>query len=597
MTAPFDAVKGLLLAAFILLFLVWVSSPAVLQRFGLATTEDRAATDLRPPAAVPPLVASSIEPMVPAAPANTHTMPVPPPLAGCVALSRVPARAFSDTTGVYSLAFSPDGETLAVGFVEGEISLWDVTTSRRTSILAENTGDDSSIVNSLTFSLDGTMLASGSGDKTVKLWDVASGQCLHTLTGHTSFVFDVAFSPDGGTLASASNDATIRLWNVATGQPVRTLAGHASWVSSVAFSADGNLLASGSWDRTVKLWDIAKGAVLQTLVCGDSVASVAFSPDGTLLAAGLNDHSITFWNAQTWNVVRTLHGHTSWVRSLAFSPDGKLLASASEDETIRLWCIGQGRNVATLSCVPRGVTAVAFSSDGTTVASASGGRVGGMVQLWDLSAASIAQLPAVLPVLPTPAPPKTVFRNRDVLLQLLEPQNGGATQRQIDDAVNEILERPLTVSTGATAYYTDGKIAVGFSVIKSVRYPGWDVVESRLSFSLSNLTSAPLVVIWDRCSMQLPAGGATNVMHSGQRYIARSEPTIPTTVVQGGVLSDEVIPSSVVYYSEISKEWTIPPGALDGGPFWFTLAVEVNGELKYYTFKFLVTYREVGGSP
>ena len=80
-------------------------------------------------------------------------------------------------------------------------------------------------------------------------------QLLHTLTGHSSYVYSVAFSPDGKTLASASADQTIKLWNL-EGQLLHTLTGHSQLVYSVAFSPDGKTLASASADDTIKLWTI-----------------------------------------------------------------------------------------------------------------------------------------------------------------------------------------------------------------------------------------------------------------------------------------------------------------------------------------------------
>ena len=93
------------------------------------------------------------------------------------------------------------------------IRLWDAVTGAHKRTLTGHTWH----VNSVAFSPDGRTMASGSWDSTICLWNAVTGVHKRTLTGHTWHVNSVAFSPDGRTLASGSDDTTIRLWDAVTG--------------------------------------------------------------------------------------------------------------------------------------------------------------------------------------------------------------------------------------------------------------------------------------------------------------------------------------------------------------------------------------------
>ena len=296
------------------------------------------------------------------------------------------------TGGIRKIAISVGGEHLAVAGSAG-ISLYRIDTFER--VWNAPLTKRGSEVNSVAFSPDGGTLASGSNDGAIILWDAAMGERVLTPAGHIDSVISVAFSPEGTTLASASVDGYsfihVTLWDVATGRRLRTFGDHAEAVYSAAFSPDGTTLALGFEDGSVALWDVTTGKQLRVLVeHSDSterpalpVIDLAFSPDGTTLASML-PKDIVLWNVVTGERLHTLEGDIL-LFSLAFSPDGTMLASGAGAYVI-LWDIMTGERLCTLEGHTEVVYSVAFSPDGTALAS---GSEDGIVILWDISGAAI----------------------------------------------------------------------------------------------------------------------------------------------------------------------------------------------------------------
>jgi WD40 repeat protein/Tfp pilus assembly protein PilF len=195
---------------------------------------------------------------------------------------------------VWTLAFSPDSRLLATGGKDLTIRLWDVKTGgQRVLYRGEAVAGKTQNIRTLAFSPDGETLAAcgapGPQGIQVRAWNVETGQVQFNLD--TGWCDCIAFSPDGKTLAASDGHSTrrncVRLWDLETRQVRAILSGHAELVYHLAFSPDGRTLATGSWDSTVRLWHVATAQPLVILKGHrGAIYCVAFSPDGKTLASG-----------------------------------------------------------------------------------------------------------------------------------------------------------------------------------------------------------------------------------------------------------------------------------------------------------------------
>ena len=312
---------------------------------------------------------------------------------------------------VLGSAISRDGKLLALalggspsGGNDGGVWIYDLDTlGTRVELSGLKT-----TVWSVAFSPDGKTLAACNG-RSLRLWDPTTGEPRSTLdVPHAVRV--LAFSPDGKLLLSAGKESAgangkpaqgvTTVWDLSTLRPKATIKGHGELILGASFSPDGRLLATGSVAAPeVRVWEVAKLPAVTTLVAksaasapnrsvstkgssasfverpspanqgsSDSVTlALAYSPDGRMLALGGEDKMILLRDAATGEVLKTLSGHTDIVAGLAFSPDSQTLASASYDKTVRLWDVAGGGEKAVLQGHKNWVLAVAYAPDGKTL--------------------------------------------------------------------------------------------------------------------------------------------------------------------------------------------------------------------------------------
>jgi WD40 repeat protein/transcriptional regulator with XRE-family HTH domain len=331
------------------------------------------------------------------------------------------AAVFAAGGKVRSVAFSPDGRTLAAGAAGaagGAVRVWDVTGRRAVATLSTDAP-----VRAVAYAPDGRTLGSAGSDGTITLWR-ATGRYrpIVTFPGHGEGINALAFSPDGRTLASGGSDHTVRLWDTAGHRHPAVLAGHTAEVLGVAFAPDGRTVASGGADRVVRLWDRTKLRATATLAgTSDDVNAVSFTPDSTTVIGAGGDGAVRLWDVRSHQITTTLSGHTDYVLGVAldprgtllatagfdesvvlwdlsrsaltarpftevwhaaFSPGGRVLAAADADHTVRLWDVPGRRPLGVLRGHKGAVFSVAFAPDGRTLASAGSG---GTVRLWDVA--------------------------------------------------------------------------------------------------------------------------------------------------------------------------------------------------------------------
>jgi WD40 repeat protein len=208
----------------------------------------------------------------------------------------------------------------------GELAVWDTKTREVRWTYQRERG-----MPSVAFSPDGKTLAVGRFTENCFLFDADTGKLQSTLSGHGASARSLAFSPDGQTLAVGSYDQRIRLWDWQAGKVRQTLTGQEDKVYRLAYTPDGKVLVSGGANGSLCLWDAASGKLLKRLDGG--ALAQAIDPHGKWLATAGNDASVTIRSVADKDRVLAHYAGIMAYRLLVIHPSAKMFAANSGWET------------------------------------------------------------------------------------------------------------------------------------------------------------------------------------------------------------------------------------------------------------------------
>jgi eukaryotic-like serine/threonine-protein kinase len=375
-----------------------------------------------------------------------------------------------DMRQVLGMAFSRDGNLLAIGTRQGEVTLWNLHDFSHET-LRKSTGD---IARSVALSADGRWLEVGMQTQDVEVWNVPERRQVESFRGHTAEITAVAYSPDSTQLASCAEDGTIRFWDPPPAAiqklvPEVELRAYSFWVGNPTFSPDSRWVAAGTTNEDVQIVDPTTPNWNVRMALTNAGRPVAFSSDAaTLLTIAGEMKTLRRWNTTSGDLLSTtaLDSTNAQWRLSATTPDGNRLALAAGD-IIEVYETSSGHCLARFKS-PVGAASLEFSSDGQLLAI--GGYNSGVI--WNISEGRIAR--------------KLTGHKDQVVWMRFSPDQKIIASGSWDNTVRlweAATGKELAVLTGHKAgvmngmFSPDGRTLVTGSDDRTVRF--WNVVTKR----------------------------------------------------------------------------------------------------------------------
>ena len=249
-----------------------------------------------------------------------------------------------------ALSLSPDGKLLAVGCGApgrlGETRIFDMSNGSLVNVL----GSTSDEVLDVAFSPQGDRLAVGAADSVTQIFEMPSGKHQLTITSHSDWVMALAWNADGSKLASGSRDKTAKVFDSKTGELLVTYSGHGQPVKGVAFHPENKDVFSAGGDKKIHRWQIADAKKTAEVAFGGEVFKLPLS--GDFMFASSADKTVRKFEAKTQKQVHSYAGHQDWALSVAYHAGTKRVASGGFDGRVRVWNAEDAKEVVALVAAP-----------------------------------------------------------------------------------------------------------------------------------------------------------------------------------------------------------------------------------------------------
>ena len=259
---------------------------------------------------------------------------------------KVNRRVPSSLVLIQSLAFSPDGQKLAVaGGTPAEAGMVEIRSWPQGDLLALHVGHEDT-VQSVAW-IDDKTFVTGSLDHEIGVWSVGLQKPIRRLKGHSKGITTIQVIAGGSLIVSGALDQNIRVWKVGTGELLRTLNNHTRAVNElktkplVQGQDSGALrlpsMASVSNDRTVRLWQPTIGRLVRFCRIDAVPLALTWGPQGEWLAVACDDGNVLVINPDTMEVTANISVNDSWLYAIESHPiDGSLAVGSRQQRLQRL---------------------------------------------------------------------------------------------------------------------------------------------------------------------------------------------------------------------------------------------------------------------